>query len=679
MGLGLLALTPSVYANDELLPWYYRLTHIESVEWSDTWNNTIFNRRYIIFEEDGLRGLKNSDGEIIIPAIYKLLMITFDHNMEELFFNALTETGWGLVDLRGHIVLPFTSRNMIRQFTAGNSVSDYRFGVSPIAGGHRMVSIRNEIILDNLERSAFVVSGLYIVSTMTDSRPHQKLFDLHGNFLLDLGRANKMVAAANETIATVQKIEIGMGAIKIATGEEIIPITSSIRGMIILENDLFAFSASTDQWSASWGVMDIEQNIIVEANYTFNEILSMNIIVPEYHEMMTNEAPLPWYYKLVEVNPYRTDGYAWFNDMGARGLKDSDGNVVIPAIYRALEFAPWIDEINQIRDYPFLNARTQTGWGLVDLRGTIVLPFTSRQRIEQFPAGNSVSDYRFIVTDLDTKQVVNIRNEVIAEGLSFDATIFNNMYIYSPRTDTQPTGKLLDLDGNIVLDLGKPNRTVTNTTDRFAVVRDVEQAFGVVEIATGKEIIPVTSDIVYMEVMRDELFVFSDGSGEWLFEYGLMDIHQNIIMSPEYHFSDILFVIRLRESPDTSVFKPFASTTRLHWFDDGLREILGTQELQILCLRSGRLAKARSSANEDYAKINGITPEYDRIMGRFRNVLVKIEDGTVMPAAMERSSPSTSFALHFYGTLHSTFNYPLGPSEFRFGEHWAELIEKYVF
>jgi len=316
-------------------------------------------------------------------------------------------------------------------------------------------------------------------------------------------------------------------------------------------------------------------------------------------------------------------------------LKNSDGDVVIPAIYRQLTPGRKSDGVNPLPELsPFLNALTETGWGLVDLNGAIVLPFTSSRQIEQFRINDNVADYRFAVIADTTAKVVNIRNETIVDDLPLIVRIFGTRYINASRMDiTHATGKLLDLDGNVVLDLGTTNRIITSANDKFAAVEEIEivevlpqvfgaiaKAFGVVEIATGKEVVPLTPDILDIVVLRNNLLMFSLNIEPRFQHYGLMDIHQNIIVPAAYRPDDIWFINELLESEDLSVFANFTSPTRVHWFDDG----------------------------------------------------------TVMPGTIDSPYQSAWFCLHFHGATENSEGMTWGTHHLYFGEHRAKLIERYV-
>ena len=191
---------------------------------------------------------------------------------------------------------------------------------------------------------------------------------------------------------------------------------------------------------------------------------------------------------------------------------------------------------------------------------------------------------------------------------------------------------------------------------------------GIIEMGTNRQAIPFEHDRI--DILGNNLFAVSQAN-----IWGAIDASGNEIMPVNYNSRDVRAITTLMNSPvDNSRHR--ATPRRVHWFEE-LKATLGTQEMEILCLETGRVARARSIANGNHADIMGTTDGYQTMLASFRNVLVYV-NWDVMAASMNRFAPSIHFCLHFYGSTQNNNNMSWGNSHIEFGERVAALMERYL-
>jgi len=357
------------------------------------------------------------------------------------------------------------------------------------------------------------------------------------------------------------------------------------------------------------------------------------------------------------------------------GIRDAEDNILVPAIYQRVSNSRVNFNLGTFTSgHPFfLPAQNPAGmWGVIDMRGNVVIPFLHESEINIFHSGSSPSHHLFAVRGNGT--IINISNEIIFDNTSTTRPgVVGQDFIFISNGSGQ--NHLADMHGEIVLQLGDLRaNSVVGTQVIVSNIDFNDRRFGVIENFTGNSIIPMIYNEISTIGSFNNVFAFRDESfGSW----GVIDIDGNVIMSANYRWDDIFTILTMRQSSNREyIAQNFTGAARVHWFDQ-LRAELGTKEMEILCLHTGRIARARSIANGNHADINGTTPEYHEMLASFGDVLVRV-DGKVMPAAMARFAPSTHFCLHFYGSVQNNNGRSWGDFHIDFGERASELIAEYL-
>ena len=372
-----------------------------------------------------------------------------------------------------------------------------------------------------------------------------------------------------------------------------------------------------------------------------------------------------------------------------QGIRDIDGNVVVPPIYQSISFGISFHG----PPHPFLSAKLEGKYGMIDLRGSVVVPFISDSPVQHAYLGTSPADHLFTFTQYERNEhgifshsgVINIRGEIVVDPMTAYRRINHvGNGFFSAFYDNFREIILLDSSGNRVLEL-EAGMNILAVHDNFVIVSD-SNGVGLIENFTGRPVLP----LIYGELrflgnnyvayrygeLRNNFIVSLEAIAED--RWGSINIMQNrISMLPNYSFNEVRAVKALRRSPIELIIGNFVNATRIHWFNE-LRDVLGNREMMILCLNSGQVARATSFSNGNHADINGVTPEDHEMLASFSSVIVRVGD-TITPAAMSRFYPSNHFCLHFYGSTQNNGRGGWGNSHIEFGERVSRIILNYAW
>ena len=393
------------------------------------------------------------------------------------------------------------------------------------------------------------------------------------------------------------------------------------------------------------------------------------------------------------------------------GLIDRSGNWVIQPIYRTLR-RNWNGRLISAQD-------TESRWGLIDLYGNIVIPFISGVEIREIHVNENLSNSLFAIREANGFGLVDISGEIIIEptfrridavSVPSDDNINLETFIFAENSGDE-ANLLFDIQGTALVSLGNyvvslGNYVARDVENGFITLRIVSQEenmrylYGLLDTRTLNLILPVAHrSIMYVgngviayrngavpDIPRRTMYDISHGVPYTPdMNWGAINNLGQHIMPPNYTWEEIRAISNLRTLPLAEkgfIRENFSGAFRSHWFNDS-RGRLGTQEMQILCLNTGQVARARSIANGNHADIMGINDYYQLLLGNFlryghnRPVLVRFGN-TVTPGAINRFHPSEHFCLHFYGAIQNNNDRTWGTSHIYFGERMSLLIERYL-
>ena len=399
-----------------------------------------------------------------------------------------------------------------------------------------------------------------------------------------------------------------------------------------------------------------------------------------------------------QVTRIFNEGYRlqWGLYENAWGIVNRYGTLAAPFMFYSIEFI----------NHDLLAAQNMEGkWGLIDLHGNAVMPFAHEAAPSVLQAGDSEHPSLYRVSE--QRETGLYFGAVSETGEAAIPVLYRSLYrgrghtnrnlfvvsLWDEEGQSLKWG-MVNAQGDVVIEIditfGDYTPFAGNTpvgpadANHLVVYRwasDGARFAGVVEIGTGYELIPIAyrgmfllgngffaasryhwQDVIWGDVPTTWMLYNANAGGQ--------------VTQANYTLNEMRALAGLMSALDGNVRPHHGNVQRVHWFNE-LRGSLGTQEMEILCLATGQIARARSIANGNHADIVGTTTEYQAMLADFRNVLVTV-GGRTMPAAMERFWPSEHFCLHFYGSTQNNDGRSWGMGHIYFGERAGELIRKYM-
>ncbi|MCL2015072.1 MAG: WG repeat-containing protein [Defluviitaleaceae bacterium] len=317
--------------------------------------------------------------------------------------------------------------------------------------------------------------------------------------------------------------------------------------------------------------------------------------------------------------------------------------------------APTANPVNQ----PNL-ANSNLRWGVVDAQGNVIIDIV-HNRIQTLPGGLIAVETPVTIPNPDSD----------FHGLNRNA----NGTIRQMPNNTVNLWGIMDTDGNLTVDF--VNRRIGNVQDAFVTLSRwdselAEERMGAVVSATGATIIPF--EYGDLRVLPNGFAAVSQGGNTWD-GWGLINFQQTPLVPMNYSLSQLEQFVQL--STVANLTPQQTHPIRIHW--DTLRGTLGTQEMQIMELSTGRTVRARSIANGNHADVRGINDHYQQLLGTFAHrapVLVTV-GGQSMAASIGRYAPSEHFCLHFFGSTQNNNNASWGDSAINRVEEAVSMLGRY--